>query len=113
MFRILFGLEDRIRLGLGDTPLPYDPSKLSAWEAAELESIGLGLRNLGEAVRSGSPRALLAVGWLAARRQGKAGRIEDFDFELTELALEKDPIAGEGLGKDEAAESPTPSPDTD
>src|SRR6266508_1943249 len=98
MIRILFGLEDRLRLGLGETPLPLDVSRFSVWELAELESVGMDL---------------LTIGWVADRRAGKAGRITDFDFYPDEMSVTDDAPAGDGLGKDPAeAGSPTPSTGT-
>src|SRR6266498_921474 len=114
MIRILFGLEDRLCLGLGETPLPLDVSRFSVWELAELESVGMDLQTIGRGLQERKASALLAIGWVAARRVGKAGRIMDFDFYPDEMSVTDDTPVGDGLGKDPVeVGSPTYSTGTD
>lgn len=107
MLRVLFGPDDRERLGLDDKGLELDLSRLSAWEIAELERIDLDPELLGTALRERKGAALLAIGWLAARRARIANRIEAFDFDVLSMGILDDAEPGEGLGKSPAPDLST------
>lgn len=110
---VRLGPDDQATLGVPEA-MAFDPGKLRMTESLVLETIGYPDPDQWiAALDAGQMRAVFALVHLACRRHGYRGAFSEFDFELTELAIdapEPDP-AGDAPGEEDAppaGESPTP-----